>query len=82
MRTRGQGHCLTFDQDSQSITISNIFSKATGLIVTKFQIEPPLAEGREVCSNSPGHITSMATMPIHGKNHCRSSSLEPVDQLP
>ena len=29
--------------------------------------------GTEVCSNGPGHMTKMATMPIHGKNHKKSS---------
>ena len=24
--------------------------------------------GKKVCSNSPGHITKMAAMPIYGKN--------------
>ena len=24
--------------------------------------------GRKVCSNGPGHMTKMATMPIYGKN--------------
>ena len=49
------------------MTVSNISLKATGPIVTK-NIEPPLAVGRKVCSNSPGHMTNMATMPVHGKN--------------
>ena len=35
------------------MTVSNISSKAIGPFVTKFHIEPPCAEGREVCSNSP-----------------------------
>ena len=79
MRTRAQGHCLTFDLDSHSMIISNISSKATGPIVTKFHIVPPWAEGRKVYSNSPGHMTNMADMPIHGNNLYKSSSLEPVD---
>ena len=78
MRTRGHGHCLTFDLGSHSITISDI-SKATGPIVTDFYIEWPWAEGKKVCSNSLGHMTKMAVMPFHGKNLNKSSSLEPVD---
>ena len=76
MRKRGQGHCLIFDPGSHSITISNVSSKATGPVVTKFQIEPPWAEGRKVCSNSPGQMTNMVAMSIHGKNLCKSSSLK------
>ena len=56
-------------------------SKATGPVVTNFYKERPWAEGRKICSNSPGHMTKMATMPIHGKNLYKSSSLEPVDGL-
>ena len=36
-------------------------------IVTKFYIEPPRAQGRKVCSNSPGHMTKRAAMPTDGK---------------
>ena len=81
---RGQGHGLTtLTQGSHSITIPDI-SQATGPIFTNFYIEPPWAEGRKVCSNSPSHMTNMAAMPVHGENlyTCKSSSLEPVDQLP
>ena len=31
----------------------------------------------KVCSNGPGHMTKMATMPIYGKNLKISSSPEP-----
>ena len=50
------------------MTVSNIFSKAIASIVTKFDIEPPWAEGTKLCSDSPGHMTNMAAMPVHGKN--------------
>ena len=50
------------------MTISKIFSKATGRIVTKFHVESPWAEGTELCSNSPGNITNMAVSPVHGEN--------------
>ena len=43
------------------MTVSNIFSKATGPVVTNIHIELPGAEGRKVCSN-------MVAMPAHGKN--------------
>ena len=38
--------------------------------------------GTKVCSNGPGHMTKMATMPIYGKNLKKSSSLEPKDWWP
>ena len=63
MSRRGQGHCLTFDR----MTISNISSKATGLIVTEAHLQPPGADGTKICSNCIVHMTNMATTPIYGK---------------
>ena len=78
MKTRGQGHCFTFDP-GLSIVVSNIYSKATGPIVTKLHIELNWPEGRKVYSNSLGHMTNMAAMPIYGKILYKYSSLESVD---
>ena len=64
MGTRGQGHCLTFD----SMSVSNTSSKALEPIEIKFHMEPPWAEGRKNCSNSPDHMVNRASMPIYGKN--------------
>ena len=61
------------------MTVSYIFSKATGTVVTSFHLEPPCADGRTICSDSLGNMTSMTTMPVHDKNLQNSSSLEPVD---
>ena len=59
-------------------TFSDIFSsESTGLIEAKFHVEFLWEGGMEVCSNGPGHMTKMATMPIYGKNLKKSSSLEP-----
>ena len=44
-------------------------SKTTGPVVTKLYIEHPGAEGTKNCSNTSGHMTSMAAMPMYGKNH-------------
>ena len=41
-----------------------------------------LGTGLQVYSNSLGHMTKMATMPIYGKNFKKSSSLEPKGQWP
>ena len=38
--------------------------------------------GTKVCSNSPGHMTRMATLAIYGKNIKQSSSPEPKGQWP
>ena len=61
------------------LSISNISSKATGPVETKFHVEPPWVEETKICSNSPGHMTSIATKNIYGKNLQKSSAAEPVD---
>ena len=50
------------------MTVSNIISKATAPILIKFHLELPWAKGTKLCSNSPGNMTNMAAMPVHGKN--------------
>ena len=50
-------------------TFSNIFSsETTGPIKAKVHMEPPWDGGTEVCSNGPGHMTKLATIPIYHKN--------------
>ena len=45
-------------------------------------MECPWDGGTIVCSNGPGHMTKMATIPIYGENLKKSSSLEPkADEL-
>ena len=47
----------------------NIFSSETAWpIKVKFHMKPPWDGETKVCSNGPGHMTKMATMPIYGKN--------------
>ena len=59
-------------------TFSSIFSsETTGPIEAKFYMEPPWDGGTKVYSNSPGHMTKMAAMPIYNKNLKKSSSPQP-----
>ena len=44
--------------------VSNIFSKATRLVVTKFHVEPMWAEGTKICLNGPCHMTNMVALPV------------------
>ena len=44
-------------------------------IEAKFHVEPPWDGGTKVCSNGPGDMTNMATIPIYNKN-LKKSSLE------
>ena len=45
-------------------------------------MESPWDGETRVCSNGPGHMTKMATMPIYGKNLKKSSSPEPKSRWP
>ena len=50
-------------------TFANFFSLAPArLIEAKFHVKPPSDGGKKSCSNGPGPLTNMATMPIYGKN--------------
>ena len=40
-------------------------------------MESPWDGGTKVCSNGPGIMTKMASMPTYGKNPKKSSSLKP-----
>ena len=52
-------------------------SETTGPIEVKFHMELLWDKETKVCSNGPGHMSKMATMPIYGKILKKSSSLEP-----
>ena len=41
-------------------------------------MKPPWDGGMKIYSNSPGHMTSMATMPIYGKNLFFSGTKRPM----
>ena len=69
MNIKGQGHSLTLVQSHLDSTFLNSFSlETTRPIEAKFHVEPPRDGEMKVCSNGPGHMTKMATMPIYGKN--------------
>ena len=77
MNIKGQGHSLTFVQCHSDSIFSNFFYLETaGPIEGKFHMKPSRDEEMNDCSNSPGHMTNMAAMPIYGKNFKKSSSLK------
>ena len=77
MNIKGQGYSLTLVQGHSDSTFTNFFSlETTGLIEATFHVDPPWDEGMKYCSNGPGHMTSLAAIPIYGKN-LKKSSLEP-----
>ena len=54
---------------SLRFNILNLFFLDTARqIEAKFHRKPPWTGGTKVCSNSPGHMTYMAAMPIYCKN--------------
>ena len=70
-----KGHSLTLVQGHSDSTFSNFFSLETARpIEAKFQMEPPWDLGTKVYTNGPGHMTSVAAMPIYGTNLKKKSS--------
>ena len=69
---------------SLRFTFSNFFSLETSRpIGAKFHVQPPWDRWMKVYStNGLCYLTSMAAMPIYGKNLQKSSSLEPKSQWP
>ena len=64
MNIGGQGLSL-----SLNFSILFVFSlEIAEPIKAKFHLNPSWDEGTKICSNSRRHMTSMATMPIYGKN--------------
>ena len=62
---------------------SNIFSLETAWpIKAKFYVEPPWEGGTKLYINDPGHMTKMAAMLKNAQNLEKSSSPEPLGQLP
>ena len=62
-----------FCPNSLRFILSNIFcSKSTGPTEAKFHVELSCHGRTKVCSNSHGHMTKMAAMPIYGKKHIKN----------
>ena len=84
---QGEGWYTVFTSIRSSISVRrphslNIFSsETTGPIKAKFHMASPCDGGMKVCSNGPGQMTKLATMPIYGKN-LKKSSPEPKDWWP
>ena len=53
---------------SLRFSIFKLFLEIAKPIEAKFQVESPWNGGTKVCSNSLGHMTNMAAMPVYGKN--------------
>ena len=70
MHIKGQGHSLTIVECHSDSTFSNLFFflETAVPIEAKFYMEPPWDGETKVSSNGPGHMASMAAMPIYGKS--------------
>ena len=78
MNIKGQGYSLTLEQDHSDSTVSNFFFLETArLVEAKLHVEFPWDGGMKICSNGPGHMTSMAAMHMYDKNLKRFFSPEP-----
>ena len=65
MNIKGPGHSVTLVQGHSDSTFANFFSLETAMpIEAKFHMGPPWDGGMKGCSNGPGHMSSMAAMPI------------------
>ena len=79
MDIKDPGHSLTLVQGHSDSTFSNLFSLETArLIEANFHVGPPWDRGMKICSNGPGHMTKMATMPIYGKKNFFSGTNRPM----
>ena len=66
MCNRDEHHVLIFAQSiPHPSTFSNVFSETKEQIKVKYHVEPPWDGRTKVCSNDLGHMTKMATMPMH-----------------
>ena len=83
MNIKGQGHSLTLVQGHSDSTFAIFFSlKTAEPTEAKFHMKPPWDGGTKICSNGPGHMTSMAAIHIYSKNLKKSPSLEPKRRCP
>lgn len=62
--TKGQGHSLTFVLRSSYLDSFKSLGKFKAI-----SHKASRGGGNRKCSNGPGHMTDMATMPIYGKGH-------------
>ena len=70
------GPCVRWAFTGSLVLWSNFFSWETArMIEAEFHVDHPWDGGTKICSNGPGHMTKVATMPIYGKNMKNSSSL-------
>ena len=69
-----------FGQRSLRFQSSNLFFTETdGKFGTKAHMKVKARMGMKIYTNDLGHMTSMATMPIYGKNLKKSSSPEAIN---
>ena len=59
-----------------------VFSQTIGPIELKFQVKTSYDKLAKIYAKYFGHMTKMATTPIYGWNHLKSSSLEPEGRWP
>ena len=71
-----------FDLGQRSLRFQSknlFFTETVGRLGTKAHMKTYVRMGMKIYTNELGHITSMATMPIYGKN-LKKSSPEAIDR--
>ena len=67
---------------SSVVVVVHFSSETTESIKVKFHMALLWDGWTKICPNVPGHMTTMAAMPMYGKNLKKSSSLEPKGHWP
>ena len=71
-----------FDFGQRSLRFQSLnlfFTETVGQFGTKAHMKAKVRMGMKIYTNELGHMTSMATMPIYGKNLKKSSPAEATD---
>ena len=58
-------------------SVVHTLQTASQKLLGQFHMEPQLGGGLKVCSNDPGYMTKVATMPVYGKNLSKICFSEP-----
>ena len=83
MNIKGQCHSVTLVQGNSDSTFAKLFTlERAKPIEAKIRVNPPWVACTKVYSNGLGHMTNMAAIPINGRKHLKSSSLELKSRWP
>ena len=79
MSIKGQDYSLTLVKGHSDFNVITFFTETVGRYGTQAHMKAKVRMGMRIYTNELGHMASMATMPIYGKNLKKSSSPEAID---